>query len=340
MIFSGMVMKSLLEYRDPFLLLRASGRLMLWAVLFILSTGCFCPHHFVPKQETSTLRPCRVPEHIRVALVLGSGGVRGIAHVGVLEEFEKAGIPVDLIVGCSAGSIVGALYADNPNAAYVKQILTHMRRTNLLDINLWNCRFGLSQGAMLSRTLEKYLEASTFDELKIPFVTVASDLNSGELVPIGSGDIVKAVRASSSIPLVFVPVELDGRILVDGGVIDPVPVRVARDLGAQFVIAVDLRELLPQTFPTNLFGVAKRSTEIAFLWYNESCIRGADVVIRPKMCDIGTFDDSKNKKIYQAGRQAARDAMARIKELIGDMPQKSRAENPCKIVELACYSAE
>lgn len=250
-----------------------------------------------------------------------------MVHVGILEEFEKAGIAFDLLVGCSAGSVVGALYADCPDSSKIRDSVRGLRRNSILDINIWECRFGLSQGRGLTCLLKRHLEAETFDQLKIPLVVVATDLNSGELVPIGSGSLIQAVKASCAIPLLFVPVEMHGRTLVDGGVINPVPVCVARDLGAELIIAIDLRELLNHTFPTNLFGVASRSTEIAFLWQSEACCKGADVVIRPTLCDIGTFDATKMSMLYEAGKAAARAAIPHIWELIKER-QLDKEINP------------
>lgn len=264
--------------------------------------------------------PFFIPERIKVALVLGSGGVRGMAHIGVLEEFEAEGVPIDLIVGCSAGSIVGALYADNPCIEEIKEAVWSVRSSSLLDINLWHCRYGLSQDASMRNALNRFLRAQSFEELQIPLVIVATDLYSGELVPIGSGDLVKAVQASCSIPFIFVPCEHMGRILVDGGIINPVPVKVARDLGAEIIVAVDLSELLQQTFPTNLFQIATRSAEIAFMWQNDECTKDADVIIRPRTCAMGTFNDSMKYQIYQAGKQAAKAAVGRVKELIAELP--------------------
>lgn len=307
----------------------------------VLLSACSCPHHYLANDDPPSLPAIQVPHRVKVALVLGSGGVRGMAHVGVLEELEKAGIHFDLIVGCSAGSFVGALYADCPNAAQIKHAVGNLRKSTLLDFNFWEARFGLSQGTALKRTLSCHLEARTFDELKIPLVVVATDLNSGELVPLASGDLIKSVKASCAIPLIFVPVEIDGRTFVDGGCINPVPICVARDLGAEIVIAVDLRELLPPTFPTNLIGVAKRSTEIAFLWQNETCCRNVDVLIRPKLCDVGTFDDSQLSQLYEAGRVAALEAIPKIKELLD---AQAAIENitpmPDRLVTLEPYSAE
>lgn len=264
-----------------------------------------------------------VPERIRVALVLGSGGVRGMAHVGVIEELEKAGIPIDLIVGCSAGSMVGALYADNPNVEAIKAAVWSIRTNLLLDIDLWNCRYGLSQARTMRKIFDQYLSVHTFEQLKIPLVVVTTDLNSGELVPIASGNLDHAVVASCSIPLLYVPCDHGGRVLVDGGVINPIPVRVAKDLGAEFIIAVDLCELLPKTFPTNLFGIAARSAEIAFLWQTEHCARGADIVIRPKTSGIGIFNDKMKCKIYEAGKVAAQAHIPRIKQALAELESKN-----------------
>lgn len=284
--------------------------------------GCCCPHRFAAKPHPENPPAFFVPEHIRVALVLGSGGVRGMAHVGVLEELKNADIPIDLIVGCSAGSIVGALYADNPSIEDLKRSVSRLRSHSLLDIDLWNCRFGLSQGKNLHQVIDDHLTAETFEELKIPLIIVASDLHSGELVPMGCGDLVKAIQASCSIPFIFVPCDHLGRVLVDGGVVNPVPVQIARDLGADLIIAVDLCELLPKTFPTNLFEVATRSAEITFMWQNQVCTHHADVIIRPKTCDVGAFNDGMKWQIYAAGRNAAKEKIPQIQALLSALPRK------------------
>lgn len=323
-----------------YLSLKIATTICALVALTLLLTGCFCPHRYEPCAEPEPLPPFYVPEKIRVALVLGSGGVRGMAHVGVLKEFEEAGIPIDLIVGCSAGSIVGALYADNPCSDVIKNTVARIRTDSVLNIDIWNCRYGLSQGRTLRYVLDQDLQAETFEELKIPLVVVATDLHSGELVPMGGGDLVKAVQSSCTLPLIFVPCEHMGRIMVDGGTINPVPVRVAQDLGADVVICVDLSELLTKTFPTNLFEVATRSAEIAFMWQNESCTHSADVVIRPKTCDIGTFNDDMKWVLYEAGRRAAREQMPRIREVIASIAAADWECNDWHLVSLDPYTPQ
>lgn len=307
-------------------------QLSLLSITLILICGaCTCPQKYQPQLYPPALPPCRlVPQPVRIALVLGSGGARGLAHVGVLEELENANIPLDLIIGCSAGSIVGALYADEPRACRLKSLLPMMRSNYLMDISIFKARFGLCQGNSLRKFLSHNLRSETFDDLKIPFYCVATDLCNGELVPIGSGPIVPAIEASCSIPFFFVPVELYGRVFVDGGVIDPIPVRIARHFSPEIIIAVDLQALLPRTFPRNLFGVAQRSAEIAFFWQTDACLKGADVIIEPCLGNIGTFDCKYTEFIYEAGREAARIAIPKILEL---MQKKGITTHPCQSME-------
>lgn len=296
--------------------------------------GC-CPKSYIPCDVPDPLPSFYVPEKIRVALVLGGGGVRGMAHVGVIEELVKAGIPIDIIVGCSAGSIVGALYADNPDVEHIKNAVWGLKTDSICDINIFTCRYGLSQGGAFHRVIDEHLEATSFEELKIPLIVVATDLYSGELIPLGSGDLVTAVQASCALPFVFVPCDYLGRILVDGGVVNPVPAKVAKDLGAEVIIAVDLCELLPQTFPRNLFQIASRSAEISYMWQNQECTKPADFVIRPKTCGVGTFNDKMKKQIYDAGRTAAREALPEILERIRGIDSY-----PCttsRLVSFDCY---
>lgn len=282
-------------------------------LLLFWLTSCSCPQKYHPSDNPPPLPECPlIVNPVKIALVLGGGGAKGLAHVGALEVLEEHNIQIDLVIGCSAGSIVGALYADYPCTDHLKDLLMTMNTDHLIDINIWSARYGLCQGKSLRRFLKKNLRSQNFDELQIPFFLVTTDLYSCELVTIGGGPIIPAVEASCAIPLVFVPVFLHGRAFVDGGVIDPVPVRVAKHFNAEVIIAVDLRGELSKTFPTNLFGVASRSADISWLWQSEECLHHADVVIRPDLKSFGTFSDNCNEQIYQAGRNAAERAMPQI----------------------------
>ena len=296
--------------------------------LLLLSLCLGCASCIYNPANTPPPLPCCpvVPQPVRLALVLGGGGAKGLAHVGVLEELEEAGIPIDLIVGCSSGSIVGALYADSVSCEALKETMLGLQSRFLIDLDLWHARYGLCQGRTLRKFLERKLNAGTFGELKLPFYLVATDLCSSELVVIGGGPLIPAIEASCALPFIFIPVELHGRMLVDGGVIDPVPVRVAQLFDPGLIIAVDLRSLLPLEIPKNLFGIAARSAEITLLWQSEGCIKDADIVIRPELMDVGTFENDCNEMIYQAGKKAARAWIPHIQELLNQSVKESPAD--------------
>lgn len=291
-----------------------SYNIIFLSLLVLILNGCATKFN-VP-EEPGSVPVCQFPYCIRLALVLGGGGARGMAHVGVLEEFERAGIPIDLIVGCSAGSVVGALYADCPDAGAVKTLLNPLKKWDILDLDFSRCRYGLVQGRSFRRFLERNLSVRCFEKLRIPLCIAVTDLLEGKMVCLSSGPLIPAVHASSAVPFVFAPVHLHDRLLVDGGVTDPVPVCIAKKLEACIIVAVDLSELLPKTCPTNLFGIAKRSAEIKFLLQSESCIDGADVVIRPELDGVGLFDDRNNEHVYEAGRKGAREAIPKILDLL------------------------
>lgn len=292
----------------------------------------------IPAKTPPPLPPLRAPMRIRVALVLGSGGIRGMAHVGVLEELHEAGIPIDLIVGCSAGAAVGALYADNLDISHLKHAVGSMRTSSVLDISLMQCRYGLASGQSLATVLRKHLHSRYFHQLKIPLVIAVTDLYSGELLPIAAGDLVPAIQASCAIPLIFTPCCLFGRVCVDGSVVNPCPTKIAKDLGAEIVIAVDLCELLSPVFPTHLFGVAARSADIASLWHNQGACRFADIVIRPRTCDVGMFNDTMKAKLYWYGRIAARQKIEEIRHLIDALAPITAQEAQSCWIELTPHT--
>lgn len=294
--------------------------LFLWLIMIgsLSSLVVSCGGHYRIDKNPPPIPQAIIKKPIRLALVLGGGGARGMAHVGVLEEFEKANIPIDVIVGCSAGSIVGALYADHPNAQRVKTLLAPLKKCDMLDLDIWNARYGLVQGRCLKSVLKRSLCSTRFEDLKIPLYIVATDIMEGKLITFSSGPIIPAVHASSAVPFVFVPVLFYGRWLVDGGVADPIPVTVAKELEADIIVAVDLSELLQRTCPTNLFGIARRAAEIKFLLQTKSCVQGADVVISPDLIDVGMFDDTNSQRVYEAGRKAASKAIPQILKLLAE----------------------
>ncbi len=288
-------------------------RLKLTALLLpIFLSGCYslnfshyekCSHPKLPAYK-----------NINTALVLGGGGVKGIAHLAILEELEAAGIKPDLIVGCSAGAIIGAFYADGVNLESLKEDLLKQTRSDLLDFAFGNITFGLSRGVALENFLNKHLKSKNIEEMKIPFVAVATNLEFGDPTAFGQGSITDAVMASAAYPGVFQPVNINGQYYVDGGVASPCPVETARQLGAKYVIAVDLSGKLGKKAPNHLFGVAKRSLEISYLHHSKLALKGADFIISLPFEDVETFDDGCQDKIYRLGQVNIKSAIEGLKK--------------------------
>lgn len=259
----------------------------------------------------------QVPQdHIKVALVLGGGGSKGLAHVGVLSELEQAGIYPDLIVGCSSGAVIGALYTDQPHVKRIEKLLIGMKRSDLLDFSIFNSRFGVVKGILFQNFLKNNIKSKKFRHLQIPFIVVATDLATGELIEVGGGELIPPIMASSAVPGVFNPVFYKGRYLVDGGVVDPIPVRVAKKYGAHVIIAVDVGEDLSDKEPGHFFDVARRSLEISHRKLSEYVTRDADVVIRMNFQGLGMFSDNYNQEIYDHGRKMARAMLPLIEQII------------------------
>lgn len=263
----------------------------------------------------------------RVALVLGGGAARGFAHVGVLRALEDARIPVELIVGTSVGSLVGALYADGHNARELEHLSRELDRGDFFDFGIAPALFGtgLARGARLERWTRDHLRARAIEALAIPFAAVATDLDDGSVVVLDRGDVASAVRASSAIPGVFEPVERDGRLLVDGGVVANLPVRIARERGADVVIAVDVTQVSGRANPSNFVEVVMRAVTILTHEGVEESARGADVLVAPAVGDVDLLDFDAKGRAIAAGAAAARERLGEIRAAIeGWRPDAAR----------------
>ena len=282
-------------------------------VAICLLTGC-SPVYQQPAVK-SDIPVFEAKKPIKLALVLGGGGSRGVAHFGAIKELEAAGIRPDLIIGCSAGAIVGAIYADNPELAGVEEMVLKTTRSNLMETT-WFSREGVVEGKALQNFLKQKLQAKTFDELKIPLIVIATDLMTGETVELSQKDLPMAVNASCAFPGVFHPVLLYDRYLIDGGASSPVPVEIAKKYGAEMIIAIDVSEKLPSSKPSHLFGIAKRGVEIMYRNFVEKSLVDADISIRMEFQDVGIFSDNLNEQIYEHGRQKMISMLPEIKEKI------------------------
>jgi NTE family protein len=301
-------------------------------VFFFLLESCISPsEQFTASDsieeivEEESIEPVfKRKTKIRVALVLGAGGIRGIAHLGVIEELENAKIPFDFIVGCSAGSIIGSLYSSYGSIIKVKEIIKNMKKADVMDVRVFSAWMGLSDCSQLGAFLRSHIKHDNFQKLKIPLYVVATSLESGEKKIFSKGDLITSICASSAYPSVFKPVEINNKLYIDGGVVDPVPTQIARQLGADVVVAVDItRTNLPKQMPSNLFGVARRSLQIMYRSQSKRSVGDADIVIRPNVDDVGSFEDGHNEKLYQSGRKAAHIAIKQIRKILNERKRVS-----------------
>jgi NTE family protein len=258
-----------------------------------------------------------VPEP-KIALVLGGGAARGFAHVGVIRVLEQERIPVDLVVGTSVGSLIGALYASERNSFELEWTAFQLRREDLFDFGIMSAvlGMGLAKGEQLEAFVKARVKQDRIEALKIPFAAVATDLNWGERVVLDKGPVARAVRASSAIPGVFEPVAHEGKILVDGGIVDNLPVEVARAKGADVVIAVDIGEDIGNTEIRNMLDVMLQATNIMFAVNADARKVGADVLVEPDVGGVAMLDFEKRKACMDAGIEAGRKAVPRIHEAI------------------------
>ncbi|MFH1169171.1 MAG: patatin-like phospholipase family protein [Chloroflexota bacterium] len=266
----------------------------------------------------------------RVGLALGGGAARGLAHVGVLEVLEGEGIPVDVIAGTSAGAIAGALFAQGKSSRQITKLAMELggkKLAFLIDLSL--PKSGFISGRKLQALLTGSISASVqFSDLKIPFACVAADIETGEEVVIDRGPVLAALRASISIPAIFAVVKRGGRFLVDGSLVNPVPVSAVRKLGAEFVIAVNV---IPDATERsrnvksggkaasepNIVHVMMQSMHIGTYSLVRSSMKGADIVIEPDVAHFGGGEFHRASEIIQQGRLAARSAIPEIKRKLG-----------------------
>jgi NTE family protein len=264
----------------------------------------------------------------RIALVLGGGAARGFAHVGVIRALEQEKIPIDLVVGTSVGSLIGAIYASDQDSFDLEWTAFKLEKEDLLDYGVLTAftGMGLARGDKLEEFVKSRVKVANIEDLKIPFAAVATDLNWGKKVVLDRGSVARAVRASSAIPGVFQPVQHMGKILVDGGVVDNIPISVARAKGADIVVAVDISENVANTNITNIVDVMLQATNIMFALNVEHSKKDADVLIAPTVGDVAMLDFTQKKRCMQAGIEAARLAAPGIRRAVEAWQAKRRQD--------------
>jgi NTE family protein len=256
-------------------------------------------------------RPARPP---KLGLALGGGAARGFAHIGVIQVLEEAGIKPDLVVGTSAGSLVAALYASGRSGQELAATALTMDEGAITD---WAFPSrGVIRGEALARYVREQTGHRTIEQMKIPLGIVATDLDSGAPVLFQRGDTGIAVRASSAVPAVFQPVKIGEREYVDGGLVSPVPVRYARQMGAEMVVAIDISSP-PDGNPTgDSFKLLMQTVAIMMRSINRLELREADVVLRPVLVGVNSADFNSRVRAIRAGREVAVQMLAELKAKI------------------------
>ena len=267
----------------------------------------------------------------RVGLALGGGAARGMAHIGVLEVLQREGIPIDLISGSSAGAAIGAIYAQGKDFVEIKKLALDLSKHSLvpfLDLSL--PRTGLLKGRKIQNLVASFIGGNIrFEDLRVPLACVAADIETGEEVVIDRGSVPEAVRASITVPGIFTVVKWQGRYLVDGGLVDPVPADVVRRMGADFVIAVNvIPEVTDRAERTgikrkrksgepNLIHILMQSVYIGTYMLVEHSLEEADVVIEPQVAHIGAGDFHHLNECIRQGELAAQAAVPEIRRRLG-----------------------
>ncbi len=266
----------------------------------------------------------KVPRHIRIGLALGGGAARGFAHIGVIKALESQGIFADLVVGTSAGSVVGAMYAAGNDGFTLQKMAIDMDEATISD---WSLPFfskvsGVLKGEALQAYVNKLVAYAPIEKLKKPFGAVATDLNTGLPVLFQRGNTGMAVRASSAVPGIFQSVKINDRQYVDGGLVSPVPVRFAREMGADLVIAVNISSQPNGQSAMSSLDVLMQTFTIMGQSLNFFELRAADVVIKPELPGMRSGDFTGRNLAILAGERAAMAAIPEIKQKIRAMQER------------------
>lgn len=259
----------------------------------------------------------------RWALALGGGSARGFAHIGVLKSLDQAGLRPDVVVGTSAGALIGALYASGLSPWQIEEVALRIKDVEIADFASAGKR-GMLAGEALARVVNDLVKGARLEQFKTRFVAVSTDLKTGEMVLLRQGPAGEAVRASCSIPGVFVPTEVNGRELVDGGLVAPLPARVARQQGADMVLAVDIAARPKRHDLNGLYEVVLQSFEIMGRALADQDAAQADMVIRPDTGAWSSSDFSARREMIQAGYEATQRALPEIRKRL-EAPRKLKA---------------
>ena len=294
----------------------------LWALLGALVLSACGTATQVPVAEPVAIPSPQPPmterREVKLGLALGGGAARGFAHVGVIQVLEEAGLSPSYVVGTSAGSLVAALYASGKNTAELAKVAETMQEADITDWMLPILNRGALRGEALARYVNTQVGGRNLEQMKIPVGIVATDLGSGEVITFRRGNTGTAVRASSAVPAVFQPVRIGDREYVDGGLVAPVPVRQTREMGANFVIAVDISSDPDGNPSADTFQILLQTFTIMGKSINSLALKDANVVVRPALSGVKSADFGARMRSIEAGRVAMQAMLPTLKAKMAD----------------------
>ena len=295
-----------------------SRRTSLSACAALLLTACGSTPVQAPVPVAPVVAPSAAPlppKKIRIGLALGGGAARGFAHIGVIKALEAQGIYPEIVVGTSAGSVVGSLYASGLNGFALQKTALTMDEATISDWAMpWLSKSsGLLKGEALQNYVNKAIGNVPMEKLKLRFGAVATDLKTGQPILFNRGNTGMAVRASSAVPSVFQPVRIGNKEYVDGGLVAPVPVRFVREMGADFIIAVNISSATEGAATASSLDVLMQTFSIMGQRLNHFELKDADIVITPALGNMGSSDFGGRNLAILAGEQAAAAVMPQIK---------------------------
>ncbi len=284
-------------------------------VLPAVISACFIVALFscAPKEMPKEITP--QPKQAKIAVVLGAGASKGFAHIGVLKVLETQKVPIHVVVGTSAGSLVGSLYASGIRAHDLQSLAMKIEKKDVIDYRIIPDN-GFIKGEKLEDFINKTVRNTPIEKMKIRFYAVATNVGTGEEVAFATGNTGQAVRASCSVPGVFQPVRIGPNTYVDGGVVSPVAVDVARRHGADVVIAVDISGGIAGEVPQGTLDSMLKSVDIMYAKISEYQLKKADVVIRPNVRNIGSTEMEKRHEAILEGEKAAVQALPAISQIM------------------------
>ncbi|WP_121609363.1 patatin-like phospholipase family protein [Mesobacillus foraminis] len=250
----------------------------------------------------------------KIGLALGSGGARGFAHLGVIKVLRDEGIPIDMIAGSSMGAMVGCFYGAGLDVDRLYKLSRAFKRKYYLDFTV--PKMGFIAGKRVKELIRIFTHGKEIQELDIPVAVVATDLVSGEKVVFKDGPIADAVRASIAIPGIFTPEKLDGRLLIDGGVIDRIPVSVMKEMGADIVIAVDVSHVKTNAEITSIFDVIMQSIDIMQMELVATREIASDIMIKPRVEMYSSRAFTNIDDIIANGEKETVKQIGKIKQVI------------------------